>query len=94
MTENTALTFLLYGKLGEKSLNRSTSSIIKMVSKKEDKKAKFLRAYANVPESFRRDIIIVVNKKPYTWDTAYLEIKKDSTLGKKMLKTLEEIGLL
>ena len=57
----------------------------------EDKRAKFLGMFANIPENLRRDILVVVDKKPYTWNTAYLEVKDDTPLGKKILKTLEEI---
>ena len=60
----------------------------------EEQRAKFLRIYANVPESLREDILIVAEKKPYTWNTAYLEIRDDTALGKKILKALQEIGVL
>ena len=42
----------------------------------EDKKAKFLSAFANAPENLREDILVVVDKKPYTWNTAFLEVKR------------------
>ena len=60
----------------------------------EDKRAKFLRIYPNIPDKLREDILVVVDKKPYTWNTAYIEVKNDTPLGKKILKTLEEIGVL
>lgn len=59
-----------------------------------DKKAKFLRAYANVPEKLRDDIVIAIDQKPYTWNTAYLEIKENTQLGQKILKTLAEMGII
>ncbi len=60
----------------------------------ENKKAKFLQMYSNVPDELRTDIIIVIDEKTYTWDTSYFEIKDDTELGKKILKALEDIGLL
>lgn len=54
----------------------------------EDKKAKFLRTYANVPDNLRGDIIAVVDDKTYTWNTAYFEIKNNTKLSKKVLKEL------
>jgi len=60
----------------------------------EDKRAKFIGIFAKVPENLREDILVVVDKKPYTWNTAYLEVKDNTPLGKKILKTLEEIGIL
>jgi hypothetical protein len=60
----------------------------------EDKRAKFLGMFANVPENLRGDILVVVDKKPYTWNTAYLEVNDNTPLGKKILKTLEEMDIL
>jgi len=57
-------------------------------------KAMFLHAYANVPHNSRDEIIVVVDEKPYTWNTAYFEIKQDSSLGSKILKTLQELKIL
>ena len=61
---------------------------------KEDKRAEFLKIFANVPENLRQEIIAIVDNKPYTWNTAYLEKKNNSELGKKILKKLEEIGII
>lgn len=58
-----------------------------------DKRAKFLRIYANLPEGIKEDIMVVVNKKPYTWNSAYLEVQEDTDLGKKILKALEGVIL-
>ncbi len=59
-----------------------------------DKRAKFMGIFANVPDSLRGDILVVVDKKPYTWNTAFLEVKDNTSLGKKIIKTLEEISIL
>lgn len=60
----------------------------------EDKRAKFLKIYANVPDNLREDIIIVVDDKTYTWNTAYFEIKNNTELGKSILKALESIKVI
>jgi hypothetical protein len=60
----------------------------------EDKRSKFLSIFANIPENLREDIIISINKKPYTWNIAFIEIRDNTPLGKKILKTLEEIGII
>lgn len=59
-----------------------------------DKREKFIRIYPNVPDKLREDIVVVVEQKPYTWNTAYLEVRDNTSLGKKILKTLEEIGVI
>ena len=61
---------------------------------KEDKKAKFLKIYANIPEELRKDIVVVIEKKPYTWNTAFIEIEENTVLGKKILKVLEDIKII
>lgn len=60
----------------------------------ENKRTKFLRAYADVPDTLRSDIIIVIDEKTYTWNTAFFEIKNNTELGKKILKALENMNLL
>ncbi len=57
-------------------------------------KAKFLKIYANVPDALREDILVVVNQQPYTWNTAFLEVRNDTLLGKKIIKVLEEMKIL
>lgn len=60
----------------------------------EDKKAKFLRVYANMLNNLRDDIIVVVDEKTYTWNSAYFEIKNNTLLGQKLLKELIVTGLI
>ncbi|MBN2013916.1 MAG: hypothetical protein JW778_01935 [Candidatus Altiarchaeota archaeon] len=60
-----------------------------------DKKAKFMRIYANVPEAIRgKDIIVVIKNKPYTWNTAMIEIKNDSELGKQIIDKLAKMKII
>jgi len=60
----------------------------------DEKRAKFLKIYANIPDSLRGDIIAVVDNKTYTWNTAFIEINDDTSLGKKILKALEDVKIL
>jgi len=60
----------------------------------ENEKAKFLKIFGNIPESLRRDIIVVIEGKPYTWNVAYIEIKNDTQLGRKILKSLKELEII
>lgn len=64
------------------------------MTKDNNKKPKFLRVYANIPEPLRNDIIVVIEKKPYTWNTAFLEIRDNTKLGEEILKTLDEFGII
>ncbi|MEK6927975.1 MAG: hypothetical protein AABX11_06090 [Nanoarchaeota archaeon] len=60
----------------------------------EDKREKFLKVYADVPDGLRNDIIVIVDNKTYNWNTSYFEIKENTSLGKKILKALEDLGIL
>jgi hypothetical protein len=60
----------------------------------EEWRALFIKSYSNVPNDLRGDIIVVVDEKPYSWDAAYYEVKNNTDFGKKVLKKLNEIGLL
>ena len=57
-------------------------------------KAKFLHAYANLPEPERPQVVIIVEEKPYSWDAAYNEILADTALGNKILTKLNLLGIL
>jgi len=50
----------------------------------EDKRSEFLKIFADIPEGLRKDIIAVIDKKPYTWNTTYIEIKDKTELGEKI----------
>ena len=61
----------------------------------EDLKLKFEKIFANLPAKVRdEDIIFVLDKNPYTWNSVFFEIKNNTSLGKKMLKRLEELDII
>ena len=55
---------------------------------------KFLSAYADIPEALRKKIIVIVDEKTYTWDSAYFEIKNNAELSEKLLNTLSELRII
>lgn len=57
-------------------------------------KDKFLKVYSNLAEDIRREIIVIINDKPYTWNSAFVEINNDTELGNKIFKKLEEMELI
>ncbi len=61
----------------------------------ENLKTKFLKAFANLPEKVKsEEVIAVIDNSPYTWTAAAIEIKGDSSTGKKILKILKELNVL
>ena len=57
-------------------------------------KENFMKAYANLIEDERNEIIVIIDDKPYTWNRAYDEIKNNTELGKKILEKLEMLGII
>lgn len=68
----------------------------------EDKKKKrFLYVYQNLPLNERKNTIIVLEKengkpekKPISWDIAYIEIDQETELGEKILNKLLKLNLI
>lgn len=68
---------------------------------KEEEKARFLRVYQNLPLNERRNTILVLedkgkspDKKPVSWDIAYLEISEETKIGEIILNKLIELNLI
>lgn len=57
-------------------------------------RAKFISSYANVPQTLKKEIIAIFEGEPYSWQTAYYEIKEKTELGENILKELNQLGLL
>jgi hypothetical protein len=63
-----------------------------------EKKAKFLRVYANLQFDLRREIILIITEgkedKPITWNVAFNEINNETKLGEKILEQIVDLGLI
>jgi UV DNA damage repair endonuclease len=55
---------------------------------------KFLKSYSNLPEKVREEIVVVIDGKPYSWDSSYLEVKENTELGKKILNNLKILEII
>jgi hypothetical protein len=60
----------------------------------QENREKFLRAYANLPLNTRKEIILVLEEQPITWEVAYLEVKNNTSNSEEILKKLEELGII
>lgn len=59
-----------------------------------DKKAQFLKVYANLPLGARDEIVAVVDGEPLTWRAAKLEVEQDTPKGKEIIDTLTKLKIL
>ncbi len=57
-------------------------------------KEKFLKVYANLPLNIRKEIILVIDDEPVTWNVAYLEVSNNTKKSIKILKKLEELKII
>ena len=55
---------------------------------------RFLKIYANLPIGIRKEIILVLEKGPITWEVAYLEIENKTKLSEVILKKLEGLKII
>jgi len=60
----------------------------------EELRAKFLKAYANLPVPERSQIIAIIDNEPYSWNAANTEVDNNTKLGQKILKKMELLGIL
>lgn len=60
----------------------------------EELKARFRKAYANLPVPERFQAVAIVDEKPFSWDVAYTEISNNNELGNKILKKMKLTGIL
>ncbi len=51
-------------------------------------KERFIKVYSNLPLNVRREIIVVINNKPLSWDVAYNEVINDTKIGSEIIKKL------
>ena len=64
------------------------------MEKEDELKILFLKSYSNVTSDIRKQIIVLVEKRPFTWNAAYFEIKNNTSLSKKILKSLNELKII
>jgi len=57
-------------------------------------KSRFIKVYSNLPLGIRKEIIILLDDKPISWDVAYSEIKNNTKKAKEILKKLKQLGAI
>ena len=60
----------------------------------EELKAKFMRAYANIPLPLRSEIVVVVDEEPISWHVAKIELNNNTLAAPKILSILEKMEVL
>lgn len=60
----------------------------------QDKKAKFLKIYSQLPEALIDQIVVFLEDKPYSWKAIFFEVKNNTPTSKKILNTLSEMDMI
>lgn len=55
---------------------------------------RFRKVYSVLPEAERNLTVVAIDKKSITWKKAFDEIMKDTNLGKRIQKRLEQLKLI
>lgn len=61
---------------------------------KNNLREKFLKIYADLPLSIRKEIILILDKEPITWNAAYIEVFNKTQKSGKILKKLDELRII
>lgn len=59
-----------------------------------DRKAQFLKVYANLPLGVRQEVVVVQDDRPISWDAVYVEVENDTPLSAVLLEKLEKLDLI
>ena len=57
-------------------------------------KDSFMKVYSNLAEDVRKEVIVVIKDKPYSWNAAFVEVNNNTDLAKEILKKLENLELI
>lgn len=55
---------------------------------------RFLKIYSNLPLGIRREIVLVVDGEPITWNVAYVEVFNDTKKANAILKKLKGLDII
>lgn len=60
----------------------------------EGLRERFLKIYADIPLNIRKEIVLVLEKEPITWNVAYIEVLNNTEKSKNILKLLRELKII
>lgn len=56
--------------------------------------SRFFKVFDNIPDKIRKEVVVVVDDKPYSWNAVFLEISGETSLGEIMYKKLVEMEII
>lgn len=58
------------------------------------KKERFSTIYANLPLGVRKEIVLVLDGQPISWEVAFTEVSSGTELSERILEKLEHLGII
>lgn len=55
---------------------------------------KFAEIYSNLPIKTRREVVVVIDDQPISWEIAYKEVENNTDMGKKILMKMQDLKIL
>ena len=65
-----------------------------MNNKKLGLREKFLRIYADIPLNLRKEIILVLEDAPISWNVVFVEVSNRTNKSELILKKLNELKII
>jgi len=59
-----------------------------------ENKDRFLKVFSNLQIDVRKEIVVVIDNQPISWDVAFAEINKETNLGKNILEKLVKMEVV
>jgi hypothetical protein len=55
---------------------------------------RFLKIYADIPLSLRKEIILILDDEPISWNVSFIEVKNNTPKSNIILKKLNELKII
>ncbi len=65
-----------------------------MKNKEQGLKEKFLKIYSDIPLSLRKEIILVLENEPISWNVAFVEVTNNTDKSEIILKQLDKLEII
>jgi hypothetical protein len=61
---------------------------------KNPKKHLFFSMYANLPLGIRKEIVVIIDREPMTFNVVKLELENNTEIGYKALEKMIKMGII
>ena len=59
-----------------------------------DLRERFLKIYADIPLGLRKEIILILDNAPISWNVAFVEVSNRTIKSKTILRKLNELKII